>query len=411
MSNCKIDKCRLCKSKILKKIFDFGRVSLGNNLQTKISESLISKEYPLSLNRCNECCHFQLSYSVDPKILYAKNYTYLSNTGSSFVEYLKKNSQTLIKKLSLKKKDFILDIGSNDGTALKFYQKKGIRVCGVDPALLPSREANKKKIFTYHNFFTKKVVRKIIKKFGKADLIISHNTLAHVHNIHSIFKNIFFSIKHGGYFVFEVGYFKNVVEKNYFDTIYHEHLDYHHANPLCNFLKEIGFSIYEITTNNMQGGSLKILCKKEKKIYITRQASKFLKNEKKSILYDENFFKKWDKIVKAKAKEINFFVKKNKNKSIYGYGAPTKCVLLLKLSHLKNNEIRGIFEDNQLKVSKFLPKSKIRVFSSDLLPSIKIDYLIIFAWNFANDIIKKLRKKNIKTKVVLPLPKLKIIKL
>jgi len=413
MKNREIVKCRLCNHDAFTKILNFGYISLGNDLQNNFKNSLKTKKYLLCLIRCKKCSHFQLNYSVRPKILYAKNYTYLSSTGLSFVEYLKNNSKILIKKLNLKKKSLVLDIGSNDGTALSFYKNSGMEVCGVDPASIPAKIANKKKIFTYNNFFSKKIVRKIFIKFGKADLIISHNTLAHVENIHEIFKNIYLSLKEGGYFSFEIGYFKNVIENDYFDTIYHEHLDYHHANPLASFLQKIGFNIIDIQTNKIQGGSLKILCKKDNKKKIYKKVKNFLIKEKKTILYKNSYLKIWKIKIDKKMKKLELLIKKKykEKKTICGYGAPTKCVLLLNQSKLNSREILNIVEDNSLKVSKFLPDSGIKISSIQTLNITKPDYLVIFAWNFAKDIIKKLKKRKIRTKVIIPLPKLKIIKL
>jgi SAM-dependent methyltransferase len=413
MKNLEITKCRLCNHGTFTKILNFGYISLGNDLQDNFKNSLKTKKYLLCLIRCKSCSHFQLNNSVNPRVLYAKNYTYLSNTGLSFVKYLKENSKKLIKKLNLRKKNIVLDIGSNDGTALSFYKQSGMKVCGVDPASKPAKIANKKKIFTYNDFFSKKIVHKIFTKFGKADLIISHNTLAHVENIHEIFENIYLALKKDGYFSFEIGYFKNVIENNYFDTIYHEHLDYHHANPLASFLIKIGFSIIDIQTNKIQGGSLKILCKKDNKKKIYKKVKKFLTREKKTILYKSTYLKLWKKKIDEKMKKLEKLIKKKhkEKKIILGYGAPTKCVLLLNQSKINNNEIKNVVEDNSLKVSKFLPESGIKISSIQTLNAIKPDYLVIFAWNFAKDIINKLKKMKIKTKVIIPLPKLKIIKL
>ena len=380
MANNSIFDCRLCQNSKLRKVLNFKKISLGNNLQNKYQDALKAKEYPLALNQCKKCSHFQLNFSVDPKILYATNYTYLSRTGYSFVQYLKKNASKIIKQIKLKTNSLVLDIGSNDGTALSFYKEQGIKVCGIDPATKPAIIANKKKIFTYNNFFSNQISKKIIRKFGYPDLIISHNTLAHVEDIKQIFENIFNTLKKNGFFLFEVGYFKNVVENNLFDTIYHEHLDYHHANPLSIFLKRIGFSIIKISTNNIQGGSLKILCKKDGKINISKQAYKFLQNEKKTVLYNRKFLKNWEKIIYKNIKKINeYLLSQNiEHKNLYGYGAPTKCVLLIKKLKLNNKKIKGIIEDNPLKMSKYLPKTAIKIFSSKVLKKNKIYFLILF---------------------------------
>ncbi len=126
----KINRCRLCSSRKIHKVINFGRIPLGNNLLTDKKQSLRAKKYPLILNNCKECNHFQLSYSVNPKILYAKNYTYLSGTGPSMVSHLKDYSNYVIKKVKLLKNNIVIDIGSNDGTCLENFKKKkneGIR--------------------------------------------------------------------------------------------------------------------------------------------------------------------------------------------------------------------------------------------------------------------------------------------
>ena len=119
--------------------------------------------------------------------------------------------------------------------------KKGMKVIGVDPAKKPCQKAKLKGVDTINSFFDNKIRKKIIKSYEKVDFVTSHNTLAHVENLKSIFENIYHVLKEDGYFCFEIGYFKEVLKNKYFDTIYHEHLDYHHANPLVKFLQNLVF--------------------------------------------------------------------------------------------------------------------------------------------------------------------------
>jgi hypothetical protein len=119
-----IRKCRLCESDKLKKIIDFGKIPLGNNLLLTKKSSLKSSTYPLELLRCEKCSHFQLSFEVTPSELYATNYTYLSGIAPSFVKHFREYTNWIIKKCKLKKNDIVLDIGSNDGTCLKPFKKK-----------------------------------------------------------------------------------------------------------------------------------------------------------------------------------------------------------------------------------------------------------------------------------------------
>ena len=170
-------------------------------------------------------------------------------------------------------------MGSNDGTCLSFFKNKKFRVCGVDPAKLPSKISNKKGVLCINSFFNKKVVSKIIKEHGYPKLITSHNVLAHIENINITFKLIYKLLQSDGYLCFEVGYFVKVLKRNNFDTIYHEHLDYHTAKPLVKFLNNIGFSIEQLYINSIQGGSLRVLASKKTIVKNSVNVKKFLFNE------------------------------------------------------------------------------------------------------------------------------------
>ncbi len=405
----KINRCRLCKSKKIQKVIDFGKIPLGNNLLKNKRQSLRVKKYPLILNNCKNCNHFQLSYSVDPQILYAKNYTYLSGTGPSMVSHLKKYSNYVIKKTNLLKDNIVVDIGSNDGTCLENFKKKKMRVLGVDPAKKPCQVAKLRGIKSINSFFNKKVAEKITRKYGKVDFVTSHNTLAHVDDIENIFENIFEILKKNGYFCFEIGYFNEVIKNNYFDTIYHEHLDYHHANPLIKFLNKIGFSIIDINIVNIQGGSLRILCKKDFKKKITNKVNKFLKKEERTNLYNKIFINTWEKKIKNLMKDARDKILKVSSKEIlYGYGSPTKIILFLKLLNIPKNKLKCIFEDNLLKQNKFLPIYGNKIIGTNFIKKFKPKFIIIFAWNFAKDIRKKINKIDKNIKIIVPLPKFKL---
>tara|TARA_B100000989_G_scaffold205914_1_gene155987 strand:- start:5093 stop:6340 length:1248 start_codon:yes stop_codon:yes gene_type:complete len=406
--------CRLCNSKLLINFIDFGKVPIGNNLLKKYDSSLKAKKYPLKVKRCTSCGHFQLSHIINKKILYTKNYTYLSGVAKDFIKHFEKYSN-FIKKNYLKnmKNKKILDIGSNDGTCLKFFKNLGAIVVGIDPAKKASIIANKQGITTFNNFFNNETHKIIKKKYSTFDLITSHNVLAHVENNQFIFQKIYELLKPNGIFVFEVGYFIDVLKNNYFDTIYHEHLDYHHCSPLLLFLKNIGFSVIEISRNNAQGGSIRVISKKLKQQKTGRSVLKFLKNEKIYLKNKENYILNWQN---NNLKKINNFQKLVEyemkfNKKIIGYGSPTKIVLLLKLSNLDSRNIKFIHEDNHLKLNKFLPTTGIPIKKININNLKNIDVIIIFAWNFSKNIINNIKKYKKNIKIIIPLPKPKIIKI
>lgn len=412
----KINSCRLCSSSSLVEFIAFGDLSLGNNLLENKEMALATEEYPLEINRCTKCGHFQLSASVKPEILYAKNYTYLSGIGASFRNHQLEYYQWAKEKCKLKKESLVIDIGSNDGSCLKVFKNNGCRVVGVDPADLPVEIANKSQIKTYLSFFNSEIVDFIIKEHGQADFITSQNVLAHIEDLRDVFINIFRLLREGGFFAFEIGYFRSVLKTGCFDTTYHEHLDYHHALPLTKLLNKIGFDILDLSTNEIQGGSLRLLCKKSPKgkSVISNNVKTFLYDESISELYDNDFLLSWTKTIKNNMKNLNKLTQKYflDGKKIAGYGCPTKATLLMKLSNLNETIIQYVVEDNDLKVGRFMPKTGIEIISFEQLLINKPDVLIIFAWNFSDDILNKLKKiVNWNLVCIVPLPNLIEIKL
>ena len=408
----KITQCRLCDSKKIKKVYNFGLIPIGNNLQKSSFKSINCQKYPLLLVQCLKCNHFQLSISVSPKILYAKNYTYLTGVTKTFKKHFSNYSNWIIKKCKIKKGSLILDIGSNDGTCLNYFKKNKMKVVGIDPAKKPSNIANARGITTINNFFNKKTSTKIKKKYGQFDFITSHNVLAHTENIQEIFLSTFDLLKEDAYFCFEIGYFKEVVKHNLFDTIYHEHLDYHHAKPLVKFLQNVGFSIIDLSINKIQGGTLRLLLQKKK-------LKKKLKKVEKFIIQENKFFKR----INIKDKFYNFEEtllklnseikkEKEKNKIIYSYGSPTKASLLLMKSKLNKNMIKNSFEDNLLKCNKYIPGTDIKIVSTKKIKMNTGSIIVILAWNFSKEIEMKLKNQNIRnTKLFIPLPKFSIKKI
>jgi 2-polyprenyl-3-methyl-5-hydroxy-6-metoxy-1,4-benzoquinol methylase len=406
--------CRLCNSNNFKKFINFGKIPIGNNLLKNSTSAKNADQFNLSVVKCNNCNHYQLSHLVNKKILYAKNYTYLTGIGKDFIihfsDYAKFIKKNYINNLNNKK---ILDVGSNDGTCLEKFKVYGSNVIGVDPATSAAKIANKKGIKTINSFFNSKAVNYLKKNYIEFDLITSHNVLAHVEDINFIFTNIYNLLKNNGYFVFEVGYFFDVVQNNYFDTIYHEHLDYHHCKPLVPFLNRLGLSVVEVLNINAQGGSLRIVTKKDNIINNSKSVIAFMNKENKLISKNKYLFNNWSNINKTKMDKFRkLIITQYLNKKyIIGYGSPTKVVLLLKLANITNKHIMFIHEDNKLKLDRFLPNSGIPILKLNKKNINKVDVVVIFAWNFNENIINNLKEYNKELLVIIPLPEPRMIKI
>tara|TARA_B100001057_G_C22703463_1_gene892753 strand:- start:66 stop:1112 length:1047 start_codon:yes stop_codon:yes gene_type:complete len=344
------------------------------------------------------------------------NYLYKTNTSyKNFLHF--KDYATEIKKLYRHKTGKILDIASNDGTFLSFFNKKNFFRLGIDPAKNLKKETKKKGILQIDRFFTKKNSEIIKKKFEQFDIITANHVCAHVENLNDFFKGVKNLLKADGIFVFEVSYRGSVLKKNTFDTIYHEHLDYHALFPISRFLKKFDLHLFNFRITNAQGGSLRVYASKNPKSVKTKKINNQIIKEKINYKLFRNItYSKFErKIINCK-KELKKIFKsfENKNLNIAGYGAAAKTTTLLNYFELSSNKmIKNIFDDNVLKQKLYLPGTTIKILSPKNLALRKLDILIIFAWNYSDIIIQKIKKnkyfKRQKIKFLIPFPKPKLI--
>ena len=406
--------CRLCGNKDIIRVFNLGYTPLANSYSNKNVSSKL-KKYPLGLNLCNGCGHLQLSHSVKPEKMFS-NYLYKTNTSyKNFLHF--KNYANKIKKKFSRKGDKILDIASNDGTFLNFFNKKKFFRVGIDPAKNLKKLTTNRGIIQIDDFFTEKTSFKIKKKYQKFDIITANHVCAHVENLNDFFRGVKNLLKDDGIFIFEVSYRGSVLKKNTFDTIYHEHLDYHALSPISKFIKKFNLKLFDFEITEAQGGSLRVYVSKNLRIRNKKKIKNQLIKEKKIYkLFNINTYKIFkEKINNCKVqlqRILKDFDKKNYN--IAGYGAAAKTTTLLNYFNLnKNKTIKFIFDDNKLKQGLYLPGTQIKILDPRYLFRENLDILIIFAWNYSDIIIKNIKKKLKKKKslkFLVPFPKPKILK-
>ena len=388
--------CRVCKNLYLKRVISFGLMPLANNLENRFNKN--TKKYPLELNYCEKCSNCQLSYVVNPKKLFS-NYLYTSSTSKKFKEHFVDAAKKYIKKLNLNKKSKIIDIGSNDGIALKPFLDLGFRnVIGVEPAANVAKLANKNKIKTINSFFDNKILKKIN---YKADLILASNVFAHSDDIDVIVNNVKKILKPDGTFIIEIQYLINTLLEYTFDNIYHEHVNYWCLHSLKKYFENFNFVIVNAEKIKTHGGSLRVFVKKNNKnIKINKQVNKILLEEKNIGIFNFNIFENFrNQVENIKNNTIkNIKILKLKYNKIYGFGAPAKATTALNYFNIANY-FNGIIEDNYLKHNKYVPGTNLKIYSSKNIK--KIDCLIVLAWNFFNEIKNannKLSKKIISIK-------------
>jgi len=377
--------CRSCGNTKLKRVVSLGYQPLANNLLNKKDEKC--DLYPLEVNYCEKCHNCQLSVAVDPKKMFS-NYLYTSSTSKSFREHFINAADKYIKDFKLNKnKSYIIDIGSNDGVALKPFKDLGFKkILGIEPAKNLARLANKNKIKTFNGFLEKSNLRKIKKN---ADLILASNVFAHSDKLGEMAECMLKLLSKNGTIIIEVQYLLNTLKDLTFDNIYHEHYNYWSLTSLINFFNQYSAKIYRVERIKTHGGSIRVYLKKGKKIKIESSVKSLIKEEevfgiKKYDTY-QNFAKKVYKIRDNVRK--NILKLKSQNNKIIGYGSPAKATTALNFFGI-SSELECIVEDNSLKHGKYLPGMKIPIVSKKKIKT-KPDCVLVLAWNFFDEIKKK----------------------
>jgi len=407
------DTCRMCSSNRLFKAVSLSPTPPGNDFLTMEELGRDEQLYPLDLYFCEDCYHVQLGHVVDPLVLYQKNYTYVSATSKHFVNHLKDYAIDMVKKFSLEQNSLVADIGSNDGTCLRFFQDSGMKVLGVDPATEIAEQASENGIETIADFFNYDLAIKLRKKYGAATYITSHNACAHIDNLLDVVKGVEYWLDEGGVFVLEVGYLVDVYTNTWFDTIYHEHLDFHTVAPFEKLFERAGMEIIGVDRISPQGGSIRVFSQKKNGKYERDDSVDELIELERELGLDKlrTFYDFEDKInlVRKKLHKLVYELKAN-NKTIAGFGAPTKATTLMSHFGIDESILDFIVDDNPLKQGLYTPISHIPVLSADALYDRKPDYVLILAWNFASPIMKNHKKYSDEIgQFILPMPSPQII--
>lgn len=408
----KITKCRICLNPKPKKFFSLGQMPSVNNFLTAYQLTGKEPKYPLNVCFCQKCGLVQLAEVVNPKVMF-KNYLYISSFSKTMLSHFSQLAKKIVKKFNLTKKSLVVEMGSNDGTFLSFVKKQGIRILGVDPASNLAKIANSKGLTTIDNFFTEKNAAKILKKYGKADVIVGTNVFAHINDLHDVVKGIQKILKDEGVFIVEFPYLVDLLEKNEFDTIYHEHLSYFSLKPLDILFKQFDLELFDAEKIPVHGGSMRIYVKRinsDRKI--SPRLKKMLAEETRKNIQKIDTYKEFaNKAKKIKIDLVATLKNLNKqNKKVIGFGAPAKGVILLNYCKIGLKYLEYITDNIPYKQGLYMPGNHIPIFPEEKNKEEKIDYILILPWNFSKEILKKLsrfRKKG--GKIIIPIPSVKIL--
>lgn len=406
------DDCRLCGSDRLQLVLPIRPSPIGDAFVPGSKLELEQNLYPLDTHLCMDCGHLQNIDVVHPEILF-REYTYRSSVSLGLVEHFKKYAETILNKLSIPENSLIIEIGSNDGSLLKVFKSKNYNVLGIDPAKKIAQEATAEGINTIPNFFSLSLAMEIKKLYGPASLFCANNVFAHIDDISEVVSGISHLLSPDGVFVFEVSYVPLMIQNMVFDVIYHEHVSHHSLLPLEKFLNKHGMALFDVEFIHTKGGSMRAYAQ----LIGTGRNSKTdalidaYENEQKLGICSPQIYQEFFKKIEIEKRKLQSYLSNyiKLDRTIAAYGASTTTTTLLYHFELENN-IQYIFDDNPLKHGLYSPRSHIPVIDSCQLKSLMPDLVIILAWIYADEIIKKnMDYVESGGKFVVPLPKFRIV--
>jgi len=400
------DKCRMCDHSNLQIFFKLEPTPQANHFMLQPSDLPL---IPLDISICNDCNHIQLIQILDHTYQYS-HYLYTTSSSKIMSSHITENIEYFLNRFNIKNTDSILEIGSNDGTGIQYLiQNKYIHSIGIDPATNLNKSHSLPIICDYFgsNILNNKDIIK-----NKFKLIFGFHCCAHIENLQDIFKTVYELLSNDGIFIIEVGYFYEVYKQFLFDTIYHEHIDYHTCKSMKQFCIKNNLILFDVKTNKIQSGSIQFYITKDKNISIDNSVENIIKEEESINLFNIDNLLNWKNTILLNSRDMNYLITSliNEGKTIFGYGASAKSTTFIHQFKLTNNIIKYIIDDSYLKQNLFTPGSNIPIVSTDILNREKCDYLLILSWNFLESILLKIdtyRKNGLR--VIVPFPHISII--
>ena len=407
------DTCRLCQSKALEFLFALAPTPPANEFLRAVPADGAQDHFPLDVHQCRDCGHVQLIHCVDPERLF-RDYVYVSGTSQVFVKHFEDYAAEVIRYVPLKAGDRVLDCGSNDGTLLSFFQKAGMQVLGIDPARKIAEEATKRGIPTWPEFFDSALAKRIRSEFGAVKVVTANNMFAHADGLPDILDGMASLLDPQGIFVFEVSYLLDVIERNLFDTIYHEHLSYHSVKPLASFMRRHGLDLVRVQRVESHGGSIRCYAAPAGSRAIDSSVAELMAREEKAGLYDTATYTAYLDRINALGAELRGLIAKLRagGAKVAGFGAPAKATTLMYQFGLTAQDLDFIIDDSPLKQGLFSPGRFVPVIDSSVLadPARRPEVLVILAWNFAQPIIKKHEPYRLAGgKFIVPIPRVELV--
>jgi len=372
------------------------------------------KFYPLHAYVCEKCLLVQLEEFESPDHIFANDYAYFSSYSDSWLNHAKQYTELMINRFQFNQSSQVMEIASNDGYLLQFFQAQSIPVLGIEPATNVAQVAIKKGVDTLVKFFGVETAQELVGQGKKADLLLGNNVLAHVPNINDFVAGMKIVLKPKGIITMEFPHLLRLIEQNQFDTIYHEHFSYLSFVTVEKIFAHHGLTLFDVEELPTHGGSLRIYAKhsENNEIKIEQRVEKLKEVEKQNGLSDLHTYLSFSqKVQETKRKLLRFLIKvKMDGKTVVGYGAAAKGNTLLNYCGIRTDFIDYTCDRSPHKQGKFLPGTHIPIYSPDKIAETKPDYVLILPWNLKEEVTQQLSYiREWGGKFVVPIPEVEML--
>lgn len=382
-----IAECRSCGGRDLQTVVSLGKTPLADGLLTAAQLDDRELIVPLDVAFCTECSLLQIRQTVDPEILFCRSYPYFSSVSPALLRHFEQSAKTLIAERGLGPESLVVEAASNDGYMLRVFHQLGIPVLGIDPADGPAGSAQAEGIPTLNEFFTANLARKLRAEGRRADVFLANNVLAHVADLNGFVDGIAMLLAPTGTAVIECPYVVDLIDHCEFDTIYHQHLCYFSIHALVELFRRHSLCLNRVERTRIHGGSLRLFVSPSGESDASVRA--LLEAEAAAgvtgIGYYRDFAKRIDAL-KADLMDLLGSLKAD-GKRIAGYGAAAKATTLLAYFGIDTSLIDYVCDLNTFKIGRYMSGNRLPIVSPERLLNDRPEYLLILAWNFADEIM------------------------
>ena len=407
-------KCRHCDTELKLPLIDLGSAPPSNAYLTEQTLHTPEKWFPLRVLVCEGCWLVQTEDFTQAEELFNEDYAYFSSFSTSWLEHAEQYVKDMTKRFYLDESSHVIEVAANDGYLLQYVKERNIPCTGIEPTASTANAAREKGIDILEEFFGIKLAQQLVEQGKQADLTVANNVLAHVPAINDFVAGFSILLKASGVATFEFPHLLKLVNENQFDTIYHEHFSYLSLTALEAIFKENGLQIFDVEEHTTHGGSLRLFAQRSDTgvQIVSEQVIKLRKREMDAGMNSDNFYKNFqEKANIVKDDLLNFLIKaKQDGKKVVAYGAAAKGNTLLNYAGIRPDLLSYVVDKSPSKQGKYMPGSRIPIYTEQFLKDDKPDYVLILPWNLKNEVIKQLSYiKESGGKLAVAVPQLEII--